>query len=43
MVGRSRAAVLLAAVGFSETTDADGLAEVDMTGDGGGADIEPVD
>ena len=27
---------------FAEAADADGLAQVDMAGDGGGADVEPV-
>lgn len=30
-------------MGFSETSDTDGLAHVDVAGDGGGADVEPVD
>ena len=42
MVCWGRAAVLGAAVDFSETANADGLAEIDMAGDGGSADVEPV-
>ena len=38
----SAAAVLGAAVDFGEAADTDGLAEVDVAGDGGGADVEPV-
>jgi len=34
--------VLLSTVGLAETTDTDGLAEVDVTSDGSGTDIEPV-
>ena len=30
-------------MGFSETTDTDGLAQVDMAGDGGSAYVEPID
>lgn len=36
-----RAAVLGRAVHLAEATDTDGLAEVDVAGDGGGADVEP--
>jgi hypothetical protein len=35
-------AVLGGAVDLAETADADALAEVDVAGDGGGADVEPV-
>ena len=38
----SRASVLGAAVDLAETADTDGLAEVDVAGDGSGADVEPV-
>ena len=34
-------AVLGATVDLAETADTDGLAHVDVTGDGGGADVEP--
>lgn len=37
-----RATVLGAAVDFAETANTDGLAQVDVSGDGGGADVEPV-
>jgi hypothetical protein len=30
-------------VNLSETANTDGLAHVDVTGNGGGADVEPVD
>jgi hypothetical protein len=30
-------------VDFAETTNTDGFAEVDVAGDRGGADVEPVD
>lgn len=43
MVGWARAAVACAAVDFAQAADADGFAEVHMAGDGGGADVEPVD
>ncbi len=43
VVGRARAAVLGAAVHPAETANTDGLAHVDVAGDGGGADVEPVD
>lgn len=36
------AAVLGSAVDLAETADTDGLAQVDVAGDGGGADVEPV-
>lgn len=42
VVGGTRATVFRGAVDLSETTDTDGLAEVDVTGDSGGADVEPV-
>lgn len=42
VVRRPRAAVLGAAVCFAEAADADALAQVDVTGDAGGADVEPV-
>lgn len=41
VVGGTRATVFRGAVDLSETTDTDGLAEVDVTGDSGGADVEP--
>lgn len=43
MVGWARAAVAGAAVDLAQTADTDGLAEVDVAGDGGGAHVEPVD
>lgn len=36
------AAVLGGAVDLAEAANTDGLAEVDVAGDGGGADVEPV-
>lgn len=42
MVGGARAAVLLATVDLAETADTDGLAQVDVARDGGGAHVEPV-
>lgn len=39
---RSAAAVLGVAVDLAQTAHADGLAQVDVSGDGGGADVEPV-
>lgn len=36
-----RTAVLDTTVDFPETADTDGLAHVDVAGDGGGADVEP--
>lgn len=39
----ARAPVLGGAVDLPETADTDGLAEVDVARDGGGADVEPVD
>lgn len=41
VVGGARATVFRGAVDLSETTDTNGLAEVDVTGDSGGADVEP--
>ena len=41
VVRRPRAAVLGAAVDFAHAADADGLAHVDVAGDGSGADVEP--
>lgn len=35
------ATVLSGAVDLGQTADTEGLAEVDVTGDGGGADVEP--
>jgi hypothetical protein len=43
VVRGTHAAVLGGAVGLAETADTDGLAHVDVAGDGGGADVEPVD
>jgi hypothetical protein len=34
--------VLLSTMGLAETTNANGLAEVDVTGDGSGANVKPV-
>ena len=42
MVGGTVAAVLGRAVDAAETVDTDGLAEVDVTGDGGSADVVPI-
>lgn len=41
MVGWARAAVLDTTVDLPETADTDGLAHVDVAGNGGGADVEP--
>ena len=41
VVGGTVAAVLGRAVDAAETVDTDGLAEVDVTGDGGSADVVP--
>ena len=41
MVRRSRAAVLSAAMHLAQTAHADRFAEIDMSGDGGGAGVEP--
>lgn len=43
VVGGAAATVLGAAVNLAKTTNTDGLAEVDVTGNGSGADVEPVD
>lgn len=43
VLGRTGAAVLGAAVDLAETADTNGLAEVDVAGNGSGADVEPVD
>jgi hypothetical protein len=43
VVRGAHAAVLGGAVGLAEAADTDGLAHVDVAGDGGGADVEPVD
>jgi len=43
VVGRARAAVLGGTVDLAETANTDGLAHVDVAGDGSGADVEPVD
>lgn len=43
MVGGTAATVLGSAVDAAETANTDGLAEVDVAGNGGGADVEPVD
>lgn len=42
VLGRTRATVLGGTVDLAETADTNGLAEVDVAGDGGGADVEPV-
>lgn len=42
MVAGADAAVLGRAVDLAEAADTDGLAEVDVAGDGGGAHVEPV-
>lgn len=42
VVARAHTPVLDAAVDLPQTADTDGLAHVDVTGDGGGADVEPV-
>lgn len=42
MVRGSAAAVLSRAVRFAQAADADGFAQVDVAGDGGGADVKPV-
>lgn len=42
VLGGARAAVDGGAVHLAEAADADRLAEVDVAGDGGGADVEPV-
>jgi hypothetical protein len=43
VVRRARATVLSAAVNLAKAANTDGLAEVDVAGDGSGADVEPVD
>lgn len=43
MVAGARATVLGATVDLAETANTDGLAEVDVAGDGSGADVVPVD
>lgn len=43
VVGWAGSTVTGGAVNLAETTDTDGFAEVDVTGDGGGADVEPID
>lgn len=42
VVGGAVAAVLGRAVDLAEAVDTDGLAEVDVTGDSGGADVVPI-
>lgn len=41
MVGRAGATVLGSTVDLAQTADTNGLANVYVTGDGGGADVEP--
>jgi hypothetical protein len=41
VVGGGRTAVLRRSVDLAETANTDGLAEVDVTGDGGGTNVEP--
>ena len=43
MVRRAGATVLGGAVDLAQTADTDGLAEVDVAGNGGGAHVVPVD
>lgn len=43
VVGGAVAAVLGGAVDLAETVDTESLAEVDVTGDGSGADVVPID
>lgn len=43
MVGWARATVAGGAVDLAKTADTDGLAEVDVAGDGRGANVVPVD
>ena len=43
VLGGAGATVLGGSVDLAETADTDGLAQVDGTGDGGGAHVEPVD
>jgi len=42
VMARTGTAVLSASVDLAETADTDGLAHVNMAGDGGGTDVEPV-
>lgn len=42
MVAGARATVLGATVDLAETANTDGLAEVDVAGDGSGADVVPL-
>lgn len=42
VLGGARAAVLGGTVDLAETADTDGLAAVNVAGNGGGADVEPV-
>ena len=42
VVGGTVAAVLGRAMDLAQTVDTDGLAEVDVTGDGGSADVVPI-
>lgn len=42
MLGGAGAAVLGGAVDLAQAADTDGLAEVNVAGDRGGADVEPV-
>ncbi|KAL3705150.1 hypothetical protein TMatcc_008822 [Talaromyces marneffei ATCC 18224] len=43
VVGGTRTAVLGGSVDLAETANTDGLAEVDVTSDSSGADVEPID
>jgi hypothetical protein len=43
VVGGARAAVLGGSVDLAEAAYTDSLAHVDVTGDGSGTDVEPVD
>lgn len=42
MLGGTAASVLGGTVDLAETADTDGLAEVDVAGDGSSTDVEPV-
>ena len=42
VLGGARATVLGGTVDLAETADTNGLAEVDVAGDGGSTDVEPV-
>lgn len=42
MLGGTAATVLGGTVDLAETADTNGLAEVDVAGDGGSTDVEPV-